>query len=331
MKKSKNTKIDVVTFGSATRDAFIRSDGQILQSDEFTTGKGLCFPMGSKISVSDLFFTVGGGGTNTAATFAKQGLKTAYVGKVGKDLAGRDVINVLESFGIETEFIQTTMEKRTNFSVVLDVKGEDRTILVYRGASNTLKPQEVPKNLNADWFYLAPFPKSGEETFHKIVDLAKENDVKVAINPSKGQLKSDKLLDRINDFDILLVNKEEASTLTGIPYEKENEIFKKIDELFRGIFVMTKGSAGLTVSDDEKLYKVTSTPEKKVEDRTGAGDSFGAGFVSGLIKDMEIVEAIQLGVANATNCLTQKGAKNGLLEEGQSFEKVDVKIEEKQC
>ncbi len=329
MKKSKNIKIDVATFGSATKDVFLRSDNQVIDSDQFTTGKGLCFPLGSKVSVSDLFFTVGGGGTNVAATFSRQGLKTAYIGKVGKDLAGRDVISALEGFEIITDYVQTTMEKRTNFSVVLDVEDEDRTILVYRGASNTLKPQEVPTDIQTDWFYLAPFPKSSADTFHKIIDLAKKKDIKVAVNPSKGQLKNERFINRINDFDVLLVNKEEASTFTGIDYSKEDKIFDKIDDIFRGIFVMTKGPAGLVVADDERLYKVESTPEKKVADRTGAGDSFGAGLVSGLIKGMDLTGAIQLGVGNATNCLTERGAKHGLLKEGDYYEKVNVKITEK--
>lgn len=326
MKKLENTKIKVATFGSATKDVFLRSDSQIIDSDQFTAGKGLCFPLGSKVSVNDLSFTVGGGGTNVAATFSRQGLKTAYVGKVGKDLAGRDVINTLEGLGVVTDFIQTTMEKRTNFSVVLDVETEDRTILVYRGASNTLKPQEIPTGLEADWFYIAPFPKSCSDTFYRVINLAKEKGAKIAVNPSRSQLKSEKFRERINDFDVLLVNKEEASILTGISYEREEEIFKKIDDIFRGIFVMTKGPKGLMVSDDQQFYKVNSTPKEKVADRTGAGDSFGSGFVSGLIKELGIVESIQLGVANATGCLTQKGAKHGLLKEGDDFEKVSVKI-----
>ncbi|MGM0439419.1 MAG: carbohydrate kinase family protein [Patescibacteria group bacterium] len=319
-------KIDVVTFGSATKDVFLRSDSQVIDLDQFTTGKGLCFPLGSKVSVKDLFFTTGGGGTNTAATFARQGLKTAYVGKIGKDLAGRDIISALEGFGIITDWVKSTMEKRTNFSVVLDVKEEDRTILVYRGASGTLKPQEIPTDLDADWFYSAPFPKSSIETFYKIVDVAKEKDINLAVNPSKSQLRDEKFTERINDYDVLIVNQEEAAILTDIPYNNEEEIFNKIDKLFRGIFVMTKGPEGLIASDDEKIYRVESTPEKEVADRTGAGDSFGSGFVSGLIKDLTIKEAIQLGVANATNCLTEKGAKYGILEKGDSYEKVEVKI-----
>lgn len=322
-------KIDVATFGSATKDVFLRSDSQIVNSDQFTTGKGLCFPLGSKVSVKDLFFTTGGGGTNTAATFSRQGLQTAYVGKVGKDLAGRDVISALEGFGIITDWVQTTMEKRTNFSVVLDVENEDRTILVYRGASGTLKPQEIPSDIQAKWFYIAPFPKSSLDTFYKIIDIGKRDDVKLAVNPSKSQLRDSNFTERINDFDILIVNQEEASILTGIPYKNEREIFGEIDNLFRGIFVMTKGPDGLILSDDERLYEVNTTPESEVADRTGAGDSFGSGFVSGRIKGMTIEESIHLGVANATNCLKEKGAKYGILKEGDDYQKVAVEITKK--
>ncbi len=322
-------KIDIATFGSATKDVFLRSESQVIDSDQFAAGKGLCFPLGSKVSVSDLFFTVGGGGTNVAATFARQGLKTAYVGKVGKDLAGRDVISTLDGLGIVTDHIQTTMEKRTNFSVVLDVEGEDRTILVYRGASNTLKPQEVPTDLESDWFYLAPFPKSSQDTYYKIIDLALKKNIKVAVNPSKGQLRSKKFMERVNNIDVLLVNREEAAIFTGVDYDKERLIFEEVDNIFNGIFVMTKGPEGLIAFDDQNIYRVDSTPKGEVADRTGAGDSFGSGLVSGLIKGDSLLEAIKLGVANATNCLTQKGAKNGLLKKDDSYPEIDVEITKK--
>ncbi len=82
---------DVITFGSATRDLFLKSkDFKILKSNKFITGQGLCFNLGSKIYLDDLFFATGGGGTNTAATFVRQGFKTAYVGIVGRDAGGRE-------------------------------------------------------------------------------------------------------------------------------------------------------------------------------------------------------------------------------------------------
>lgn len=317
-------KVDVATFGSATKDVFLRADSEIIENGDFRTGEGLCFPLGSKVPAEEVFFTTGGGGTNTAVSFARQGLKVAYVGKIGQDGAGRDILKVLNEFGILTDFVIQTTEARTNYSIVLDAQNEDRTILVYRGASGKLKKEEVPDDLQADWYYLAPFPQSALEVYFYLLKRAQQEDVCLAANPSESQLKNEKFTEKINLLDLLIVNQEEASILTGIDYTKEEEIFRKIDEMYEGVFIMTKGPEGLVVSDDEKLYEVHSTPDEKVVDRTGAGDSFASGFLSGYINTGKIKEAIQLGIGNATNCLKERGAKNGLLKEEQNFKRVQI-------
>jgi sugar/nucleoside kinase (ribokinase family) len=82
----------IITFGSATWDAFSElrdKDYKIIESENFLTGKGLCFSLGSKIIIDELNFFSGGGGTNSAATFSRQGFETAYVGKVGNDDQGK--------------------------------------------------------------------------------------------------------------------------------------------------------------------------------------------------------------------------------------------------
>ncbi len=322
-------KIDVATFGSATRDIFIRADSEILEDESFLTGKGVCFPLGSKVNVQDIFFTTGGGGTNSAVTFSKQGFKTAYLGKTGDDSAGNDILKVLKEKGVSVEGIKKTKDHKTNFSVVLDVKNKDRTILVYRGAAEEISFQDLPKKIKAKWFYLAPFTGKSLDAFYQIIKTAKDKDIKTAVNPSESQLKDKRFKDYLKMIDVLIVNQEEAAIFTGIDYDKEEQIFEKIDLIFDGIFVMTKGPQGLTVSDNENIFRVFSTPKKKVVDRTGAGDSFGSGFVSGLISGKSIEEAIGLGIGNATGCLGEKGAKNGLLEKGDSYEKMDVKITKK--
>jgi len=63
-------------------------------------------------------------------------------------------------------------------------------------------------------------------------------------------------------------------------------------------------------------------------DRTGAGDAFGSGFVSALIKGASLDEALQLGSANATGVLGEWGANEGLLEAGDDvykYGKLDIK------
>ncbi len=326
---------DIITFGSATWDIFIKPKNfrKIIDKEKFITGKGICFNLGSKVDVEDILFSSGGGGTNTATTFANQGLKVAYCGRMGNDLAGGEIIKELEKIGVDTQFISKTKLAPTNHSIAISgLKNEDRTMLVYRGASEILGKKDIPwKELKTKWFYLAPLSGKLCGIFEYLVDYAYKNKIKIAINPGNCQLSLPlRTLERIlKKIDILILNQEEASLLTRIPYHKEKEIFKKIDEITSGIAIMTRGSEGVVVSDGEYFYRA-KVPKSKIVDRTGAGDSFASGFVSGFISSNGDIEySIQLGVANATACLKKWGAKVGLLKKSEDFPK--IKVEKESC
>jgi fructokinase len=162
--------------------------------------------------------------------------------------------------------------------------------------------------------------------FEAIVNFAKENNIKIAVNPGNSQLSLPKktLKEIFAKIDILILNQEEASLLTKTPFKKEKLVFKKLDKLCPGVAIMTKGKEGVVVSDGEFIYsaKILKT---EVADTVGAGDAFASGFVSAFIKENGNIEkAIQLGIANSAGCLSQTGAKNGLLTSMQEFEKVKV-------
>ncbi|MDD4663787.1 MAG: carbohydrate kinase family protein, partial [Caldisericia bacterium] len=283
--------------------------------------------LGSKIDVEDIKFTFGGGGTNTAVSFAKQGFKTAYCGAVGQDIGGKEVIEELKSFKVDSSLVLKSKDKATNHSIIISSDGEDRTILVYRGAADILNKENIPWNkLKTKWIYLAPLSGSLSEAFEDIVNFAFENKIKIAINPGNVQLSMpiEDLTRILKKVDILILNKEEASFLTKISFQDEAEIFKKIDEICPGVAVMTKGGEGVVVSDGKYLYSAMPDPNREIVDTTGAGDSFSAGFLSDFIRyNGDIEKAIQLGLANSAGCLSQVGAKNGLLDKNSKFERVE--------
>ena len=131
----------------------------------------------------------------------------------------------------------------------------------------------------------------------------------------------------INKVAVLVLNQEEASILTKFSYHQEKEIFKKLDDICPGIVIMTKGPEGAVVSVGKHIFEAKS-PAIKVKDRTGAGDAFGSGFVTGFIQSKgNIEEALQLGFANGLSCITQWGAKAGLLKKGDIFQRVAIKKE----
>ncbi len=314
---------DIITFGSATKDVFLRTEEGIIKDEEnFTSGKGLCFSLGSKIKCEDIYFTIGGGGTNSAVTFVNQGYFVSYYGIVGNDEAGESVIKELKNNKIDTRFVSFTDKKRTNHSIVIDIPNKDRTIFVYRGASDIENNTNNLDSLYAKWFYIAPFSSSGD-LFCKIIDHGKQNNTKIMINPEKSQLCNGKMREYLKKSDILIMNMEEASIFTGIDYNKEKEIILSIIDEFSGIILITKGHKGVIAYHDSVFYSAIPIITSAI-DKTGAGDSFGSGFLSEYMRSGDMESSIQLGIANSSSCVQKQGAKGGLLHKNDEYSRVNV-------
>src|SRR3990170_4582134 len=110
---------DVITIGSATVDVFANTDSELIDiKTKDSEMKFLCYHTGSKILIKQLNFTTGGGGTNTAVSCSRLGLKTAYLGNVGNDENGKKIIDELKREKID--FIGTSDKvHKTNYSIVL--------------------------------------------------------------------------------------------------------------------------------------------------------------------------------------------------------------------
>ncbi|MBI4119479.1 MAG: carbohydrate kinase family protein [Parcubacteria group bacterium] len=324
---------DVITIGTATRDVFLTSsffrvlkDPGHLRKIGFPTGEAQCFALGGKIEIGRPVLTTGGGATNAAVTFSRQGFRTAALVKIGQDRSGEGVLQDLESEKVK---VIAAFDKKigTGYSTILLSPYGERTILVYRGASEELRASETGalSRMRARWAYISP----GGIKFaamKKIVDDLYRRGVSVAMNPSKRYLElgTARLKPLLSKLKVIIVNREEAAYLTGIDYKNERKIFEKFDKLVPGIAVMTDGPAGVSVSDGMKIYKAGIFKNKKIIDRTGAGDAFGSGFVAGLmqrglktknykLQAEDIKYAIRLGSANATSVVEHIGAKEGII------------------
>jgi len=315
---------DIITIGTATRDVFLKSPlFRVLRDPKYL----LCFALGSKIEIKPPIFTTGGGAANAAVTFSRQDLKVASLIKIGRDESAEYILKELQKEKI-TPLAIKDKNKKTAYSVILLAPSGERTILVYRGASEDLKIKEIPFNkLKSRWAYISPgninFP-----VIEKIFNYFSKNKIPIAFNPSKYFLEMGikKLKPLLAKSKVVILNREEAAYLTGIDYQKEKEIFKKLDEVIEGIAIMTQGAKGVLVSDGTRIYQAKALRDRKVIDRTGAGDAFASGFVAGLIHEIgnwkleirnlppKTVEyAIHLGSANATSVIEHIGAKEGIL------------------
>ncbi len=321
---------DVVTFGSATLDVFLSSENfKVVEGEEFIAKKGLCAPLGSKMKMDSVVFAMGGTGANAAVTFSLQGYSAAYLGLIGKDPAGAGVKDELSQNNVSLDLLKETEKWPTAYSTIISLPEVGRSILKKLGACHEISESDIPfDKLKAKWLYLGSLSGGSYKIMESVVKFAAENNIKVAANPVGDKQLTDglkSLISLLSKMQILIVNQEEASILTGIDYKREKDIFKKFDELVDGVAVMTKGPEGVTISDGKHLYSA-GIPKSGLVDRTGAGDAFGSAFVAGWMRKEDIAYAVQLATANATSCLQKIGAAKGLLKRSDwgPWDKVEV-------
>jgi len=306
---------DIVSIGSSTRDVLLKSEGyEVIKGSIFSTRQGQCFPLGSKVEIKKIVFTGGGGGANAAVTFGRQGLKTACIGAVGQDFNGKELLELLERDGVDTKYFQKHNDDLTAYSVILVTDEGERTILSYKGEGQHFDVAKIPfDELETKWLYLDSL--GGHfELLEKAVTWATTKGVKLATTPGGKELAHglEKLRPFLKQFAIVVMNQEEAAGLSGIPYEKEAEIFKFMDEVIPGIFVMTKGPEGVVVSDGTHRYRA-GVPDSPIVERTGAGDAFSSGFITEYMRSGDISKAIQFATANASSVVAEYGGMAGIL------------------
>lgn len=304
---------DVITVGSGTVDVFMETGSKLFTKESVKKEHGgVVVPFGSKIVVDDLRFDVGGGGTNTAVTLKKLGLNVAWLGKVGNDRDSKTILNLMKKEKVNTKLVCKDSQK-AGFSVILDAEGHDRTILAYKGSNNNLAFDEIKlKKLKTKWFYFSSMMEESYKTLEKLAEYAKDKGIMIAFNPSSYLVKKGKdfLSPLISKVDILVFNKEEAEILVGA--DTVVKMLRKVHDLGPRIVVITDGGNGAYCYDGKLVYRV-HVHDVNVVEATGAGDSFAASFLAGIIIKKDIKTALKWGVANAESVIQYYGAKNKLL------------------
>ncbi len=304
---------DVITVGSSTVDVFAKVVSELIKIKTVTSTEELiAYPSGSKILINDLVFLSGGGGTNTAISMSKLGLKIAYLGKIGNDANSQIILKELKKQKVA--FLGTKAKGMSGYSIILDSIEGDRTILAYKGVNDFLTFKEVKiKKLKAKWFYFSSMIGESYTTLEKLAQYAEKNNIKIAFNPSnylaeKGPIYLKELLSRIH---LLILNKEEAMLLAGnleIP-----ELIKALMGYGPLQVIITNGKHGSYTIHKDTLYHIIPNLIKATE-TTGAGDAFASTYLACMIKGKDIETSLKLGTKNAESVISHKGAKKGLLD-----------------
>ena len=313
--------------GSATQDVFLSQSPEL---DPVCEDPEDCFfniPLGGKVNVNKIDFSIGGGATNAATTFARVGENAIFMGQIADDPAGAAVLDALDKENIDSRYASYSKRYHTGYSVLLLASTGERTILTYRGASTHFKLENFDLDKierKVDWLYLSTL-NGHFDLLDQIFNQAKSRGIKIAFNPGKGELANpSKLKGLLPDVDILIANKEELEMVfSGTSLE---ELVRRAHS-YCPVVVGTDGANG-AVALDQTSFAVAGlyNENSKVVDRTGAGDSFGSAFVLAYARGLGLKRALIYGGANSDAVVQKIGAKTGILHGYDNLKDMPIKI-----
>jgi ribokinase len=314
-------QLDVLSVGDVVTDAFIRLlDKEEKVEHERNGETWLAIPFGTKIPFDHSEIVAGvGNAANASVAFARLGLKSGLAANVGSDQFGRDIIASLENNKVDSRFVHINPGKPSHYHYVLWYKDE-RTILVnsveYEYHWPRFRIIDIPK-----WMYFSSVGKYADEYHDQISHwLESHQTVKLAFQPGTFQIElgAKRLKKLYERSEVLAVNREEATTISGGDHGDIDDLFDKLHALGPKIVLISDGHAGAYASDGQQRYKMPIYPDPKPPfERTGAGDAFTSTFVAALAKGADIQSALLWAPINSMNVVQHVGAQAGLLSEKQ--------------
>lgn len=302
----------IVSLGSALQDIYLidRDDFAGTKiADQSIFGQLM---IGTKVDIDQAAFEVGGGGTNTAVSFARHGHETIFMGNIARDSAGEAILACLDDENIDSSYVETLRGKTGCSVVLLDSKTGERTILTHRGVSSKFTNLDANdlELISPDWLYATSL-RGDMEKLLEFFEKAHEIGAKVMFNPGKLEIDQlPKLLGLLSDVDVLLVNKREASRI--VPGVLLTELLQHLAN-YCPIVLVTDGEMGSIATDHQSTYRLGVYEQVKMRDATGAGDAFGAGFLAEYADSGDFRRALHFAAANAASVVRKYGAKAGIL------------------
>jgi sugar/nucleoside kinase (ribokinase family) len=268
---------------------------------------GLASPpiLGSEVLAQGMQMVLGSASAIFASGIARLGHSVGFIGKTGDDDFGRFCRDALLNVGISADGLLHS-RRPTGATIVLSTR-DDRALVTHLGAISDLGYNDLPpepfrgfRHLHLTSYFLQ---ERLRPDFPQLMREAKAAGLTVSFDPNSdpSQKWSPEIWEVMRIADIVFMNESEAQALTGMT--NTAEALAILAERTT-CSVVKQGSAGATaVRGTEQVH--VGTFRVDVVDTTGAGDSFAAGFVHGLLTKQSLRECLL--VANATGALSATG------------------------
>lgn len=270
----------------------------------------------------------GGAPCNVLAMLTKLGRKTSFIGKVGQDIFGNRLKEILAETGIDISNLVMDGEIRTTLAFVETFPDGDRDFSFYRnpGADMMLREEEVQEDILKDTaiFHFGTLSMTHEEVRRatkKAVETAKAAGAVISFDPNLREPLWKSLEDArkqvaygLSKCDVLKISDNEIQWFTG---EEDYDIgINKLREQYDiSLIVLSMGRDGSRAYYKDLRVEAAPFLQENTIETTGAGDTFGACCLHYVLQyglknldEDKLQEMLTFANAAASIITTRKGA-----------------------
>ncbi len=309
----------ILGIGNAIVDVFVRVNDDFLLKNNLTKGsmklieKNEFESLKSAIKIEKI--EAGGSVANTMAGIAYLKGEASFIGKINSDEFGKIYKESLEKIKVNFPYSEKSEDLSTGASIILITPDSERTMCTYLGISSQLSKEDIKEDYikGHEIVFLEGYlwdKGISEEMFKHVINLAKKNNIRIAMSLSDifcvKRHRKDFFNLLLNDINILIGNENEINELM----QKKNLLdciseLKKINKLI----IITRSANGSIALFNNEITNCDSSKVEKVLDLTGAGDLFASGFLKEYLDQSNIKKCLQSGSELAAKVIQKIGAR----------------------
>jgi fructokinase len=309
----------ILGIGNAIVDVFVKVDDSFLQKNKLIKGS---MKLIEKSEFENLKNTIkiekieaGGSVANTMAGIAYLKGDPSFIGKINSDEFGKIYKKSLEKINVNFRYSEKNESLPTGASIIFITPDSERTMCTYLGISSQLSKDDINEDDIKDYevIFLEGYlwdKGLSEEMFKHVINLAKKNNIKIAMSLSDifcvNRHRQDFFNLLINDLNILIGNENEINELM-----QKNNLIDSISEIIKinKLIIITRSANGSLAVLNSEITNCEIVKVEKVLDLTGAGDLFASGFFNEYLNKSNIKKCLQTGSELAAKIIQKIGAR----------------------